>query len=296
MANGELLEQRAGPEGDTWVWEQREPMATYLVQMLTGDYEVLDHGVVGTVPIVDVALADDVEQMAPYFDLTDDQMAYFEPLFGPYPLDRYGLAFTDSFSGLAMETQGRSLFSRDDFPGGSPGVMRAPAAVARAGPPVVRQRRHARRLVRSVAQRVLRHLRPVAVARPRRRVPARDAGEEQPGVPPGLRRVDRRAHGREPVRLRALRRRGRRAARAAAGDRRRGLLHAVAALGCRQRRDLEARPRTSPRSPPRSPGATSPRSSTPGCSPRTSRTSIRADRAACETSIRRPVDRRSSAR
>ena len=123
MANGELLEQRAGPEGDTWVWEQREPMATYLVQVLTGEYQILDHGVAGSVPIVDVALADDVEQMAPYFDLTDDQLAYFEPLFGPYPLDRYGLAFTESFSGLAMETQGRSLFSRDDFPGGSPGVL-----------------------------------------------------------------------------------------------------------------------------------------------------------------------------
>jgi aminopeptidase N len=32
-------------------------------------------------------------------------------VFGPYPLDRYGIAITDSFVGLAMETQGRSLFS-----------------------------------------------------------------------------------------------------------------------------------------------------------------------------------------
>ena len=123
VANGELVEQRASPDGDTWVWEQREPMATYLVQVLTGDYAVLDHGVAGTVSIVDVALTDDVDQMQPYFDLTDDQLAFFEPLFGPYPLDRYGLAFTESFSGLAMETQGRSLFSRDDFPGGSPGAV-----------------------------------------------------------------------------------------------------------------------------------------------------------------------------
>ena len=64
-----------------------------------------------------MVLRDDVARMQPYFDLTDDQLAFFEPLFGPYPLDAYGLAFTDSVPGLAMETQGRSLFSRHDFPG-----------------------------------------------------------------------------------------------------------------------------------------------------------------------------------
>ncbi len=123
VANGELIEQRVGPEGDTFVWDQRQPMATYLVQLLTGDYEILDRGPAGAVPIVDVALTGDVEQMAPYFELTDDQIAFFEPLFGPYPLDRYGLAFTDSPPGLAMEQQGRSLFSRSDFPGGLPGAL-----------------------------------------------------------------------------------------------------------------------------------------------------------------------------
>ena len=98
-------------------------MATYLVQLLTGDYEILERSPAGAVPIVDVALADDVEQLAPYFDLTDDQLAFFEPLFGPYPLDRYGLAFSDSPPGLAMEQQGRSLYSREDFPGGQPGAL-----------------------------------------------------------------------------------------------------------------------------------------------------------------------------
>jgi aminopeptidase N len=123
IANGHLVEQRDGPGQDTWVWEQREPMATYLVQLLTGDYEVLDGGSAGDTPLVNVALRGDVEQMQPYFDLTDDQIAFFEPLFGPYPLDQYGLAFTESFPGLAMETQGRSLFSRDDFTEAEPGLV-----------------------------------------------------------------------------------------------------------------------------------------------------------------------------
>lgn len=118
VANGELVEERPGNGTTTWVWEQREPMATYLVQLLIGDYAILDGGTAGTVPLTNVALRDDVARMQPYFDLTANQMAFFEPLFGPYPLDRYGLAFADSVPGLAMETQGRSLFSRQDFQGG----------------------------------------------------------------------------------------------------------------------------------------------------------------------------------
>jgi aminopeptidase N len=123
IANGHLVDQREGSLQDTWVWEQREPMATYLIQLLTGDYEVLDGGRAGDTPLVNAVLRGDEERMPPYFDLTDDQIAYFEPLFGPYPLDLYGLAFTDSFSGLAMETQGRALFSRDDFTAASPGLV-----------------------------------------------------------------------------------------------------------------------------------------------------------------------------
>jgi aminopeptidase N len=60
--------------------------------------------------------------MQPYLDATAEQIEFFEQWFGPYPLDRYGLAISDSFSGLAMETLGRSLFSRDDFPNGHGGV------------------------------------------------------------------------------------------------------------------------------------------------------------------------------
>ncbi len=116
-ANGELVEQRPDGATTTWVWEQGEPMATYLVQLLIGDYEVLDGGVAGDTPLTNVALRDDVARMQPYFDLTAEQVAFFEPLFGPYPLDQYGLAFAASVPGLAMETQGRSMFSRLDFTG-----------------------------------------------------------------------------------------------------------------------------------------------------------------------------------
>jgi aminopeptidase N len=56
--------------------------------------------------------------MQKYFDSIGDEISWFETQFGPYPFSRYGLAFTDSKSGLAVEMQERSLFSRDDFTSG----------------------------------------------------------------------------------------------------------------------------------------------------------------------------------
>jgi aminopeptidase N len=123
VANGTLVGERLDTDDSTWVWRQDDPMATYLVQLLVGDYRVLDGGRAAGVPIVNVALAADVERMQPYFDLTPPQMEFFERILGPYPLDGYGLAMSDSVPGLAMETQGRSLFSRSDFQGGEPGYI-----------------------------------------------------------------------------------------------------------------------------------------------------------------------------
>ena len=116
-ANGHLVEQRDGPDGTTWVWDEPAQMATYMVQLLIGDYEIIDGGTAGATTLTNVALRTDAARMQPYFDRTAAQIAYFEVLFGPYPFDHYGLAFADSVGGLAMETLGRSMFSHDDFPG-----------------------------------------------------------------------------------------------------------------------------------------------------------------------------------
>ena len=123
VANGALIDQRTESEGDVWVWQEDDPMATYLVLLLTGDYEVLESDGPSGLPLVNAVLRDDVAVMQPFLDATPEMIEYFQQYFGPYPLDRYGLAMTDSFSGLAMETQGRSLFSRDDFLWGEIGKL-----------------------------------------------------------------------------------------------------------------------------------------------------------------------------
>lgn len=105
----------------TWRWEQDEPMASYLLTFLVGPYELVDGGTSASgVELDHVVLSDAIDPTDPidvYGPITVEQLAFFEDLFGPYPFDRYGIALADSVPGLAMETQGLSLFSASDLDG-----------------------------------------------------------------------------------------------------------------------------------------------------------------------------------
>ena len=113
-----------------------------------------------------VVLRGDAERMQPYLDLIDDQIDFFERCFGPYPLDRYGIAFTDSFSGLAMETQGRVAVHPRRLPTGAPGLVQHLLLSHELAHQWFGDAVTPARLERPLAQRVLRHVRPVDVARP----------------------------------------------------------------------------------------------------------------------------------
>jgi aminopeptidase N len=93
-------------------------MATYLIQLLTGDYELVDGAGPNGLPLLSAVLHSDRERMQAYLDTIDDQVDYFDDFFGAYPLDRYGIAIADSHPGLAMESMERSQFSREDFASG----------------------------------------------------------------------------------------------------------------------------------------------------------------------------------
>ncbi|MCE9621774.1 MAG: M1 family metallopeptidase [Actinomycetia bacterium] len=121
VANGSLADHHTLGDQEVWVWQQDLPMATYLIQLLTGDYEVVLGTGPNDLPLINVVLRRDRAAMQPFIDLTPELIDFFDDFFGPYPLDSYGIAITDSFGGLAMETQGRSLFSREDFLGGDLG-------------------------------------------------------------------------------------------------------------------------------------------------------------------------------
>jgi aminopeptidase N len=117
VANGELVDEIHAADEVTWVWEEHEPMASYAILMITGDYEVVDGGTVAGVDLVHAVLRTSLDALAAYEAVTAEQLPFFVELFGPYPFPSYGLAITESGPGFAMETQGRSLFSAVEFDG-----------------------------------------------------------------------------------------------------------------------------------------------------------------------------------
>jgi aminopeptidase N len=118
VANGELTDVATSDGSVVYTWEQAEPMATYLVTLLVGEYDIVDGGVTDSgVELHHVVWTGSRDHLDVYLDTVEDQMAFFEDLFGPYPFERYGLAIADSEPGLAMETQGMPLFSRFDLDG-----------------------------------------------------------------------------------------------------------------------------------------------------------------------------------
>lgn len=125
VANGALVGTGAASSGTTtWTWQQTEPMASYLTLLLVGDYELIDAGTTaGGVELRHAAIAGTAASVVTYSDITIEQIEFFEALFGPYPFDRYGVAITDSTPGLAMETQGLSLFSSADLDGSTGGLQ-----------------------------------------------------------------------------------------------------------------------------------------------------------------------------
>ena len=115
IANGELVSHQSAADHDVWIWRMPDPMSTYVVQLLSGQYDVF-HGHVPDGPrLSSVALPGHAELIAECHALTIEQLAFFQPLFGPYPFGQYGLAIVPSVTGLAMETQTRSQFSDQDL-------------------------------------------------------------------------------------------------------------------------------------------------------------------------------------
>ncbi|CAN5723310.1 M1 family metallopeptidase [soil metagenome] len=111
VANG--LPETRPDEGDAgpWVWEVDQPMATYLAQVLVGDWRIVEAPAVDGVRRISALLADDVDDHEALLDGIDAQVAFLQEAFGPYPFATYGIAVVDEEIGLAIEQQTRSLFS-----------------------------------------------------------------------------------------------------------------------------------------------------------------------------------------
>jgi aminopeptidase N len=103
---------------DRWTWVEEEPMASYLVLVAIGSYDLLtsDHGSVRVVRALPKGSDDDVRAA---FDPIEEVLDFYSSQFGTYPNDDAGAIVVPTALGLALESQTRPLFGTDGVTGDS---------------------------------------------------------------------------------------------------------------------------------------------------------------------------------
>jgi aminopeptidase N len=115
VANGQLVDRRARASRTTWVYEESEPMATYLATVQIGRYDRQTHRAV--VPLHTVAPQRLRRAMAHDFARQPQMLAAFADMFGPYPFADYTVVVTDDDLEIPLEAQGLSVFGANHVDG-----------------------------------------------------------------------------------------------------------------------------------------------------------------------------------
>jgi aminopeptidase N len=113
--NGEPVGTRNRGDGTvTWDSRARDPMATYLVQVAIGQYEVVDGGTSAAgVPIRHVLHRDLAAPARDTVSRTAQMMDVMAGVWGPYPFEAYGVLAVDTPLDFALETQTLTLIGSD---------------------------------------------------------------------------------------------------------------------------------------------------------------------------------------
>ena len=116
VANGLLREEPGDAEeggARTWVYEMPDPMASYLVQVVIGDYELVEAGSVGDVRIRHALHRSFLEEGRATVARTAEMLDVLDDIWGPYPFAAYGVVAVDEPLGFALETQTLSIVGSD---------------------------------------------------------------------------------------------------------------------------------------------------------------------------------------
>jgi aminopeptidase N len=115
IANGVLVEHRVGASRTTWVFDQPEPMATYLATVQIGRYERQTHRAV--VPLHTVVPARLRRDVTHDLGRQPQMLVEFQDMFGPYPFAGYTAVVTDDDLEIPLEAQGLSVFGANHIDG-----------------------------------------------------------------------------------------------------------------------------------------------------------------------------------
>ncbi|WP_428956019.1 M1 family metallopeptidase [Streptomyces sp. cg35] len=118
VAGGRLVDRSTRPDGRVrWTYDSEQPVATQLVQLAIGRFQLVDSKGPGGLPLRDVVPDALVAPTKQYRDLTPDHLTWLEQQLGPYPFNRYGVLVGDTDLGVALETQTLSLVPKADLLG-----------------------------------------------------------------------------------------------------------------------------------------------------------------------------------
>jgi aminopeptidase N len=115
VANGVLVRKKSAKGRTDWTYVQRQPMASELIQLAVGDYDVIDRGTYKGVQLRDVVVKGDAAELGPKLAIEASQLDWLVQRLGPYPFDTYGSLVADEDLGFALETQTLSLYSTAFF-------------------------------------------------------------------------------------------------------------------------------------------------------------------------------------
>ena len=118
-ANGVLEDTTHNGDQVTYLFEAREPVASYLVTLAIGNFVIQTEDGPDGLPIRNYFPPSLVPAAPEEFSRTADMIAFYESIIGPYPFETYGVVVVDADLGFALETQTLSLFSRSWITGQS---------------------------------------------------------------------------------------------------------------------------------------------------------------------------------
>lgn len=112
-ANGVLTETTESGDSNTYRFELRDPMASYLTTININDFNTETMKSPSGIPIRNYYAASLSDEYREPFARQGEMLEYFGELFGPYPFDVYGSLVMDTYFGAALENQTMSIYGMD---------------------------------------------------------------------------------------------------------------------------------------------------------------------------------------